>query len=172
MEEGGEGIQREGPNIALVVDSNIIFSIVVAGKRAKAYRVIAGHQDLELYAPEEVLLEFREHLKKLEKSARVEFWSKALLAFSLVRITPKEIYEDKLREAYSIARLFDPKDTPFIALSLKLEAPLWTEDKALLRASFKSNLYVALDTESVENLLHGEPLESIREKLYKKLFKQ
>jgi predicted nucleic acid-binding protein len=113
MEEGGEGIQREGSNIALVADSNVIFSIVVAGKRAKAYRVIAEHQDLELYAPEEVLLEFREHLKKLEKSARVEFWSKALLAFSLVRIVPKEIYEDKLREAYTIARLFDPKDYAF-----------------------------------------------------------
>jgi predicted nucleic acid-binding protein len=171
MEEGGEKIQREGPNIILVVDSNIIFSIVVAGKRAKAYRVIAEHQNIELYSPEEVLLEFRTHLKKLRESARVEFWNKALLAFSLIRVVPREVYEDKLREAYSIARLFDPKDTPFIALSLKLEAPLWTEDKALLCASFKSHLYVALDTEAVEDLLQSKSLELVRKKLYKKLFK-
>lgn len=172
MEESREGIQREGPDIILIVDSNIVFSIIVAGKRARAFRIIAEHQDLELFSPEEVLMEFREHLKKLEKSARIEFWNKVLLAFSLIRVVPREIYEDKLREAYSIAGLFDPKDTPFIALSLKLDTPLWTEDKGLLRASFASQRYIALDTEAVESLLKGESLDVVRRKLYKKLFKQ
>jgi len=171
MEENRERIQGEGSNLAFIVDSNIIFSIVVAGRRAWAYRIIAEHQDLELFSPEEVLIEFREHTKKLKRSARVEFWNKVLLAFSLIRIVPKVLYEDVLHEAYSIARTFDAKDTPFIALSLKLDLPIWTEDRGLLRASFKSGKYVALDTEAIERLLEGEPLETIREKLYRKLFK-
>ncbi len=171
MEENREGIQGEGSNIALIADSNIVFSIVVAGRRARAFKIIAEHSDLELFSPEEVLVEFREHMRKLEKSARIEFWGKVLLAFSLIRIIPREIYEDTLREAYSIASLFDPKDTPFIALSLKLGLPIWTEDKAVLRASFKSRKYIALDTEAVERFLKGESLKAIREKLYRKLFK-
>ncbi|MCE4605908.1 MAG: PIN domain-containing protein [Desulfurococcales archaeon] len=171
MEENRERIYGEGSNLAFIVDSNIIFSIVVAGRRARVYRIISEHRDLELFAPEEVLIEFREHTMKLEKSARVEFWNKVLLAFSLIRIIPREVYKEALREAYSIARTFDAKDTPFIALSLKLELPLWTEDRGLLQASFKSGRYVALDTEAVDKLLIGESLETIREKLYRKLFK-
>ena len=46
MEEDREGVQGEGPDIALIIDGNIIFSIIVAGKRARAYRIIAGYQDL------------------------------------------------------------------------------------------------------------------------------
>ena len=172
MEENRERVQGEGSNIALIIDSSIIFSIIVAGKRARAYRIIAEHQDIELFSPEEVLIEFREHMRKLEKSARIEFWNKVLLAFSLIRIVPREVYADILQEAYSIASQFDPKDTPFIALSLKLELPIWTEDKAMLQASFKSGRYVAIDTEAVESLLDGKPLEVIREILYRKLFKK
>ena len=172
MEKNRERVQSRGSNTALIVDSNIIFSIIVAGRGARAYRIIAEHQDLELFSPEEVLIEFREHTKKLEKSARVEFWNKVLLAFSLIRIVPREVYADILQEAYSIASRFDPKDTPFIALSLKLDLPIWTEDKALLRASFESGRYIALDTEAVESLLEGKSLEVIREILYRKLFKK
>ena len=171
MEEDRKRVQGKGSNIALVIDSNIIFSIVVAGKRARAYKIIARHRDLELYSPEEVLLEFRMHARKLEKGARIEFWSKVLLAFSLVRIVPREIYEDIMKEAYSIASSFDPKDTPFIALSLKLDLPIWTEDKNLLRASFTSGKYIALDTEALEELLEGTPLGLIRRKLYSRLYK-
>ena len=169
MEESGARVQGEGPNLALIIDSNVLFSIIVAGKRSRAYRIIAKYLDLELFSPEEVLLEFHAHTKKLKRSARREFWNKVLLAFSLVRIAPREMYEDKLKEAYSIASNFDPKDTPFIALSLKLEIPIWTEDRALLKYSFISEQYIALDTNSVESLLKGEPLNRVREKLQKSL---
>ncbi len=172
MEEDREGVPGEGSNLAFIVDSNIIFSVVVAGMRARAYRIIVEHRDLELFSPEEVLIEFREHTRKLKKSARVEFWNKALLAFSLIRIVPREIYKDALREAYYIAKTFDAKDTPFIALSIKLELPIWTEDKGLLQASFKPGGYVALDTEAVDRLVKGESLDAVRERLHEKLFKQ
>lgn len=169
MEENRAGVQGEGPDLALIIDSSILFSIIVAGRRARAYKIIAEYPDIELYSPEEVLVEFHTHMRKLEKSAREEFWNKVLLAFSLVRIVPREVYEDRLREAYLIASNFDPKDTPLIALSLKLEIPIWTEDKALLRHSFISRRYVALDTDSIERLSKGEPLNKILEKLQKKL---
>ncbi len=153
----------------LVVDSNIVFTIVIAGKRALAYRIVKEHDELELYSHEEILVEFREHSKKLRRSAREEFWDKVLLAFSLIRIVPRELYDEELTRAYSVAKMFDSKDTSFIALSLKLNYPIWTEDKDLLRASFKTGMFVALDTESVGKVLAGEPIESVREQLYRKL---
>jgi len=50
MEGFREGVQDEG--IALVLDSNILFSIVIAGNRSRAYRIIEKYE-LDLFIPEE-----------------------------------------------------------------------------------------------------------------------
>jgi len=49
--------------------------------------------------------------------------------FPLADIIPLEIYYDSLQEALDIAKHFDEKDAPFIALALKLNLPIWTEDR-------------------------------------------
>jgi len=67
-------------------------------------------------------------LKKYSK----EFELKSFLAFSLIHVIPSEIYEDKISEAYNMAKQFDEKDTPFIALALKLNIPIWTNDSKIL----------------------------------------
>lgn len=58
-------------------------------------------------------------------------------------------------EAHNICSNFDPKDTPFIALALKLNIHIWTNDKEMIRHGLKSGRYLALDTQAVENLLKG-----------------
>jgi len=92
-----------------------------------------------------------------------------MLAFMLVRIVPRELYEDKLREAYAIAKEFDPKDTPFIALALKLNVPIWTEDKDIIRYGIRTRRRIALDTIAVERLLSGEGVEDILRDLASRL---
>jgi len=111
--------------------------------------------------PEEALIEFHRHAEKLRRYAIKDFEAKAMLAFMLVHIVPRELYEDKLREAYTIAREFDPKDTPFIALTLKLNVPIWTEDKDIIRYGIQTRRYIALDTTAVERLLSGKGIEDV-----------
>ena len=66
MEGAGGRIQEEG--IALVLDSNVLFMIVVAGSRSRAYRIIEEHE-LNLFTPEEALIEFHRHVEKLRRHA-------------------------------------------------------------------------------------------------------
>ena len=84
-------------------------------------------------------------------------------------IVPKSLYEDKIKEAYNIAKEFDGKDTPFIALAIKLKVPIWTQDKALIKNSLtKKTGHVALDTIGVEELLSEKTLNEVLDKLEKR----
>ncbi len=76
-----------------------MFSVVIAGNRSRAYRVIEKYE-LDLFMPEESLLEFHRHAEKLRRYAVKDFETKAMLAFMLVHIVPRELYEDKLRDTY------------------------------------------------------------------------
>jgi len=49
-----------------VVDSNILFSIVISGEKSKAFKLVEN-SELELYFPEEGILELRSHKRKLSK---------------------------------------------------------------------------------------------------------
>ncbi|WP_456420475.1 PIN domain-containing protein [Thermococcus sp.] len=143
----------------VVVDSNVLFSIIVSGEKSKAFRLLEEH-GLTLFAPEEVILEFRRHATKLKKFAK-DFEYRTFLAFSLVQVIPLEFYSDKIGEAYQIASKFDEKYTPFIALAMKLNIPLWTGDKKILRAAISTGKFLALDSAALESLLNGGELENV-----------
>jgi len=61
VEEARGGVQEEG--VALVLDSNILFSIVIAGSRSRAYHIIKRYE-LSLYMPKEALIEFHRHAER------------------------------------------------------------------------------------------------------------
>jgi len=151
----------------LVVDSNIVFSLIISGSSGRVYRLLKDYS-LSLYAPEEVICEFREYTSLLKEKAK-EFEKRVLLAFSLLTIVPFEVYSSEIQEALRIASMFDAKDAPFIALALKLGIPLWTEDKDVLRHSFASGKYVALDTAAVEELLKGKDIKKVLKDLRSRL---
>ena len=70
--------------------------------------------------------------------------------------------KNTFKMAKKIADEFDPDDFPFIALALKLNAPIWTNDKNLIVYGLKSGAYLAVDTKVVEKLIRGKSLEEIR----------
>ncbi len=150
----------------LVINSSVVFTIIIAGEKSKAFRIIRDY-DIALYFPEDGLSEFKKHKDKLKGYSK-EFELRALLAFSLIHVIPFEIYEDKIPEAYNIARQFDEKDTPFVALALKLNIPIWTNDRKVIEYSLKTNKYQALDSESLEDLLKGIDDNEVKQRLTRK----
>ncbi len=42
----------------LVIDSNVVFTVIIAGDKSKAFKIIRDY-DLTLYFPEDGLLEFK-----------------------------------------------------------------------------------------------------------------
>lgn len=78
----------------------------------------------------QIIYEFRKHSKKLKNRSGM-FEEAMFLAFSFIRIMPRELYSDVMQKAYNICK-FDEKDTPFVALALKLGIPVWTNDRGII----------------------------------------
>ena len=136
----------------IVIDSNMIFASLIKGKKSKTLiRIIMLEETIDIVLPEEGLAELHEHSKKLKELSK-DFENALMLLFTRIHVVPKEFYEDEIQEAYEIAKNFDPEDTPFIALALKLDVPIWTNDKRMIIYGLKTGKYLALDTQAVEKL--------------------
>ncbi len=132
----------------LVVDTNVLFRLF---KKGSPIRVLSKY--LTLYTPAYALFELYEKQGRVIKKLKINESDFFKIFFSLrhiVEFVPETDYTDKIQEAYEIAKDFDPKDTSFIALALKLNVPIWTNDKAMINYGLKSGKYLALDTQAVE----------------------
>ncbi|RLI70084.1 hypothetical protein DRO97_11195 [Archaeoglobales archaeon] len=86
----------------------------------------------------------------IQESKSEDFMQSLFPAFSLIKIIPHEFYRDKIKEANQICKQFDEKDTPFVALALKLNIPIWTNDKKLLVSSKE---YKAISSKDLQKRL-------------------
>lgn len=139
---------REKKRIRVIVDSNVVFSFIIKG-RSSAYMDIFSKNNLEMYAPEDILYEFGKYSEEL-KSKSEEFEETVFLVFSFIRIIPKEVYLDAIEKAQNICTKFDEKDSPFIGLALKLKIPIWTNDKGILK---NEGEYQTVTTAALKELL-------------------
>jgi len=113
----------------IVIDANIIISALVKdGKSAE----LLVNPVLELYAPEffmEEIIKYKDEI--LGKTHRnLEGFSLILSEILLLtKIIPKSDFGDYIDEV----RLFSPdeKDNTYLALALKLNCPIWSNDKGL-----------------------------------------
>jgi len=115
----------------IVVDSNIIFSALISGKEIYL-EILQKHK---AYIPDIVLFELLKYESRLIRKCKAkedEFRMFTQLLFEVVTVIPKfAISSMNWQKAYDICKDVDEKDTPFVALSLELNTPLWTNDKKL-----------------------------------------
>jgi len=111
--------------------SNIIFSALISGK--EIYLDIFRRNDV--YIPDIVFSELNKYEARLIKKTKLKqakFKMFVQMLLEEVTVIPKfAISIEKWQNAYEICKDIDEKDTPFVALSLELEIPLWTNDKTL-----------------------------------------
>ena len=150
-----------------VVDTN---KVIAALLREGRVRRVLLHPGLELLLPGYVLEEIKEHREEIVQKVPEEALD--LLLEKLYRkirvVSVKEVSERTLQQALKIAGGFDPDDYPFIAVSLGFDAPIWTNDKNLIKHGLESKEYTAIDTWAVENLLEGKNLVKILQELKRK----
>lgn len=153
----------------LVVDTNILFRFFRKGSKI---RLLAKYFDL--YTPAYTLFELYEKKEKIVLKLKIPEPDYYEIYFSLrfiINFIPEIYYLDKWQKALEIANQFDPKDTPFIALALKLKLPIWTNDRKMIEYGLRTEKYLALDTQAVEELLQGKSLENIKDNLKNKYLK-
>lgn len=116
----------------LVVDTNIIIAALL--KRG-ATRNLVFSSFLGLYAPEHITCEIAKYKGELMEKAGMDgssFDAALSLLLSQINIIQKSAFSNRLAEAARICSVH-PEDIPFAALSLHLNIPVWTHDKAFSR---------------------------------------
>ena len=113
-----------------VLDANILFAAFI--RQRSDIRKILLSTKIELYSPEWILEEFDKNQEELVKKMdnKDNFLETKELLFSFIKIVPKEMYEDYIHVAQKELGE-NLKDVPYIALSLFLNAALWSNDSEL-----------------------------------------
>ena len=117
----------------VVIDTNIIISALISDCR-KIRRTLA-RKNLQFVAPKFIIVELFKHAPKIQKATKLSKDEVLELLSSIVNQI--KFYDEDLIsignwvEAFRLCRDIDEKDTPYISLSLELNAKLWTNDNEL-----------------------------------------
>ncbi|MCP5542319.1 MAG: hypothetical protein H7A49_00280 [Akkermansiaceae bacterium] len=118
----------------VVVDANIAFR-ALAGVRGDLRALMASSVDVAFFSPFFILVELYKHKERIQRRTSLgeELVLTALheLCECLTFIREAEIAVGTWAEASRLTHGVDPKDTPYVALTLHLGAKLWTHDLEL-----------------------------------------
>jgi predicted nucleic acid-binding protein len=124
-------MERDEEEIRLVVDTNIIISALLKDDSLTA-RILRSNA-CSFYYPWDGLSEinyYREYIiSKRAKYIQASSFEHALqFILESVNIVPSEMYSGSIEEAFRLMERRDPKYTPFLALAMQLDSPLWSND--------------------------------------------
>ena len=117
----------------IVVDANELFSAMIA---KKVTLDLLFDKRFELVSPRFILNEYKEHIDEIAAKSRLSKEDASaflLLLTSRIRLFDKEDIKEFFKEACKISP--DSDDIEYFALALKLNCPIWSEDKALKKQS-------------------------------------
>jgi len=133
----------------LIADTNILIAALL--KHSTTHHMIFSI-DFDLYSPEHCkgeMIKYENELAKKMKKEVSDVRNAIELILSNVNIVPKDEYLVKEEEAKKIC-VTHTNDWPFVALALKMNAPVWTNDKAF----FKHPEIKVLSTEDLIRILN------------------
>ena len=138
----------------LVVDSNVLFAALISGR--KVYLDVFS--SLEIYTPDFIFIEIEKYqeriIKKTKLADEINVFTRKL--FSEIIVIPKlGISDSSFQQAFSLCTDIDPKDTPFVALSIELKLPLWTKDQKLIDGLQAQGFHDIVTTEEIFEVTIG-----------------
>ncbi len=117
----------------VIIDTNKLFSAALS-KNGKIAQTLFS-DEYEFIAPHFAMVElfkYKDKLVVLTKKSEVEVLEILYLILLQVNFfNEKSLSLSSRQAAYSLCKDIEPKDAIFIALSIELNAPLWTGDKKL-----------------------------------------
>ncbi len=150
----------------IIIDTNKVISATLTSGKIRKIVVFAP---FKFIAPKYLVNEIAKHRCKLCERFGIPLEHFDYIFDELIspriELIDESFYGDRVTEAFELAKRFDEKDAPFIALALKLNVPIWTNDKKLIEFGLKTGKYIALDTQAVEDLLKEESMDKVVEKL-------
>ena len=122
----------------LVVDANKLFAgIITKGKKLQSWTLnILFSDEVELFAPFRLLAELEKNRDEIRRKSGFSLQDFEVFVGVLklrVRFIPLEQFLDKVPEAKELAPHL--KDIEYFALALKLDCPIWAQEKAFKKQS-------------------------------------
>lgn len=137
----------------LIVDSNIVFSVILNTNSKIGQILLTGGKFYDFYAPKYLRNEIWKHQGKIKKIARFndeEFIEVYELILKNITVLNHSIVDKKVyKKAFELCKNIDVDDTPFIAFSIFLKCKLWTGDKKLIKG---------LSDKKFKQIIHTEDL--------------
>jgi len=121
----------------IIVDANVFFSVLIkGGKTFDIFIVNKSLKKFEFVAPEYLVIEAKKHMNELIEKTKLSI-EELEKVFSFIekeiRLIPFEEFTEMFKSAERLSP--DPKDVTYIALALKLNGALWSNDKRLKKQS-------------------------------------
>lgn len=116
-----------------VVDTNIVVAALL--RKGDTQKLLFSNL-FEFFSPDFIRVEVLKHRQEFMQKASMneaEFLNALELAFENIVVAPPEEYLQFEEKALSICPEGHKDDWPFIALSLKLDCAVWSNDSALKR---------------------------------------
>ena len=118
----------------IIVDTNIFFSLLLRGEAALRKRFLCDNA-LRLYCPRFVFIELFKHKERIARTTELSQEDLLECLYELLArihfVEEGGIPIGTWMEARRLCREVDPKDSPFVALTLHLGGRLWTGDDEL-----------------------------------------
>jgi predicted nucleic acid-binding protein len=151
----------------VIVDTNKILAAIL--KPGRVRRRLFDLQAI-IITPAHAWEEAEKHIASIARRKGISMQELQGLLNSIrgemvVEAKPRNPYASEARE---IAAGFDPDDWPFIALALQHAAPVWANERDMIRYFLRTGRYRAVDTKALEMLLQGTPWIEVEEYLHGK----
>lgn len=147
----------------VIIDSNILFSALLKPDGRIAEILLNPAFVMDKMTCHFLYVELFKHKEKLLKISKLPEDDLLQILYAVVKkvtfineeLIPDEIFET----AKALVEDIDPKDAPFVALSLHLDAWLWSGDKKLMVGLHSKGFYKIISTEQLmtelsHNLVH------------------
>ena len=118
----------------IVIDSNILFSALLKPDAKLAELILNPSFTIQGFSYYFLYIElFKERIVRLSSLAEPDILDVLYRLIRKITFINETVIPDKIRlEAYHLTVDIDPKDAPFVALSIYADAPLWTGDRKLI----------------------------------------
>ena len=121
----------------LIVDANALFSFFKFKSAVRRLIIKSTVYGLKIYAPDFCINELENNKERILEISKLDDSNFALSLFALdsfIFTIPKSGYVEFLEKAEKLLPLHT-KDAAYLALALKLNCPLWSEEKRLKKQS-------------------------------------
>jgi predicted nucleic acid-binding protein len=140
----------------IVVDTNVIFSALVNTNSAIMDIIVGSKEKFRFYASDYTHIELKNHREKLKKASKLSDDEIDIAQYELFKylhfVTLDMIPESCWQEAEALVSDIDVDDIAFVALTLYLQAYLWTGDKVLYNGLKSKAFDKMLSTAELRNV--------------------